>query len=83
MGWKDLFSWDKKDWLWVVFIVLVVFVAWSYKSDIDSCKGVALDPCGVCDLLRYDVNVSGVGVGFEGVDVGDYGGGDSKLLSVG
>lgn len=45
--WKNIF---KVDWFTVMFLGVIIFLAWSYTNDIEEYKQVYEDPCGFVKL---------------------------------
>ena len=44
--WKNIF---KMDWYSVILILVVIFMFWTYKHDIERCAEMINDPCGYCE----------------------------------
>lgn len=50
---KKLFKWEgwKKEIIWIVLLLVLIAMAWSYKHDMDVCKEIIANPC-VQDCFR-------------------------------
>jgi len=45
-NWKNLL---RVDWMTVLFVVVVLFMAWSYHHDIAACEDIIANPNKYCD----------------------------------
>lgn len=48
------------DWMNVLWVVMIVFLAWSYRHDVAACEQVMEDPAGFCE--PWCASISSVGV---------------------
>jgi len=54
--WKN---WFKIDMIQLLFIIIILFLAWQYDVQVDRIENVTTDPCGYCARSGcYDLVVS-------------------------
>lgn len=53
--WKKLL---KIDWLSMIFLITVLFLAWSYQHDVGKCQEVINDPVTFCSNICLETNYS-------------------------
>ena len=49
-NWRNLFKWDswRKEAVWLVIILLLIYTFWAYKKDMEVCIYIAENPCEYC-----------------------------------
>lgn len=49
-NWRNLFNWSgwKKEIIWIIIIILLLYTYWAYKKDMEICLEIANNPCEYC-----------------------------------
>lgn len=59
---ENLWKWDKGDWFWIVFMILLLLLAWTYHKDVEACKEIIKqhqeDPCKTCRELTTNTRAN-------------------------
>jgi len=45
---KKLLTWDKNDWFWLFFFIMLGLLIWGYQKDTAICKEIVRNPCDYC-----------------------------------
>ena len=67
-NYKNLFKWEgfKKEIWWILFIIFLLFITWSYKYETQICRDIAEDPEEFClDWMNSLKTAEGTHKGFD------------------
>lgn len=46
--WKQLFGWDRGDWFWLIFFLMLFLMIYGYFKDTEMCREILKSPCDYC-----------------------------------
>lgn len=58
-NWKKALKFNKSDWFWSIFFILLFFSAYGYWKDIQICGEIIKNPCDYCNAWMVSKDYRG------------------------